>query len=58
MCSGLNGRLPDDHVAAAVFSGATIDTFEVLLRTRAKAAAGGEHNGDEKEGHFPHRAQQ
>ena len=45
---GLNGRLPDAHVTAAVFSGATVDMPEVLLRTRAKAAAGGEHNRDEK----------
>ena len=37
----------DAHVTAA-FSGATVDMFEVLLRTRAKAAAGGEHNRDEK----------
>ena len=35
---GLNGRLPDAHVTAAVFSGATVDMPEVLLRTRAKAA--------------------
>ena len=40
--------LPDAHVTAAVFSGATVDMLEVLLRTRAKAAAGGEHNRDEK----------
>ena len=45
---GLNGRLPDAHVTATAFSGATVDMPEVLLRTRAKAAAGGEHNGDEK----------
>ena len=45
---GLNGRLPDAHVTAAVFSGATVDMPEVLLRTRAKAAAGVEHNRDEK----------
>ena len=45
---GLNGRLFDAHVTAAVFSGATVDMPEVLLRTRAKAAAGGEHNRDEK----------
>ena len=45
---GLNGRLPDAHGIAAVFSGATVDMPEVLLRTRAKAAAGGEHNRDEK----------
>ena len=47
---GLNGRLPDAHVTAAVFSGATVDMPEVLLRTRAKAAAGGEHNRDERRG--------
>ena len=41
---GLNGRLPDADVTAAAFSGATVDMPEVLLRTRAKAAAGGEHN--------------
>ena len=34
---GLNGRLPDAHVTAAVFSGATVDMPEVLLRNRAKA---------------------
>ena len=45
---GLDGRLPDAHVTAAVLSGATVDMHEVLLRTRAKAAAGGEHNRDEK----------
>ena len=45
---GLNGRLPDAHVTAAVFSGATVDMPEVLLRTWTKAAAGGEHNRDEK----------
>ena len=45
---GLNGRLPDAHVTAAVFLGATVDMPEILLRTRAKAAAGGEHNRDEK----------
>ena len=45
---GLNGRLPDAHVTAAVFSGATVDMPEILLRSRAKAAAGGEHNRDEK----------
>ena len=45
---GLDGRLPDAHVTAAVFSGATVDMPEVLLRTRAKAAAGGEHYRDEK----------
>ena len=45
---GLDGRLPDAHVTAAVFSGATVDMPEVLLRTRAKAAAGGEHKRDEK----------
>ena len=39
---GLNGRLPDANVIAAVFSGATVDMLEVLLRTRAKAAARGE----------------
>ena len=33
---GLNGRLPDAHVTAAVFSGATVDMPEILLRTRAK----------------------
>ena len=37
----------DAHVTAA-FSGATVDMLEVLLRTRAKAAAGGEHNRDKK----------
>ena len=31
-----------------LFSRATIDMPEVLLRTRAKAATGGERNGDEK----------
>ena len=41
-------RLPAAHVTAAVFSGATVDMPEILLRTRAKAAAGGEHNRDEK----------
>ena len=46
--SGLNVRLPDAHVAAAVFSSATVDMLEILLRTGAKAAAGGEHNRDEK----------
>ena len=46
-CS-LNVRLPDAHVAAAVFSSATVDMLEILLRTGAKAAAGGEHNRDEK----------
>ena len=45
---GLNVRLPDAHVAAAVFSSATVDMLEILLRTGAKAAAGGEHNRDEK----------
>ena len=45
---GLNVRLPDTHVAAAVFSSATVDMLEKLLRTGAKAAAGGEHNRDEK----------
>ena len=45
---GLNGRLPDAHVTATVFSGATVDMLEAFLRTGAKAAAGGEHNGDEK----------
>ena len=44
---GLNGRLPDAHVTAAVFSGATVDMPEILLRTRAKAAAGGERDWDE-----------
>ena len=43
----LRGRLPDAHVTAVVFSGAIVDMPEVLLRTRAKAAAGGEHNRDE-----------
>ena len=28
---GLNIRLPDTHVAATVFSGATVDMLEVLL---------------------------
>ena len=48
--NGLNRRLPDAHVAAAALLGATatIDMLEVLLRTRAKAAAGGPHNRDEK----------
>ncbi len=46
--SGLNVRLPDAHVAAAVLSSATIDLLEILLRTGAKAAAGGENNRDEK----------
>ena len=45
---GLRDRLPDAHVTAADFWGATVDMPEVLLRTRAKAAAGGEHNRDEK----------
>ena len=45
---GLNVRLPDAHVAAAVFSSATVDMLEILLRTGAKTAAGGEHNRDEK----------
>ena len=45
---GLSGRLPDAHVAATVFSGAAVHMPEALLRTRAKAAAGGEHNRDEK----------
>ena len=48
---GLNGRLPDAHVTATVFSGATVDMPEVLLRTRTKAvsqaAAGSERNRDE-----------
>ena len=44
---GLNGRLPDAHVTAAVFSGATVDMPGILLRTRAKSAAGGERNRDE-----------
>ena len=35
----LNGRLPDAQVTAAVFSGAAVDMLEVLLRTKAKAAA-------------------
>jgi hypothetical protein len=37
---GLSGRLPDAHVTAAVFSGATVDMPEVLLRS--------ERNRDEK----------
>ena len=45
---GLNVRLPDAHVAAAVFSSATVDMLEILLRTGAEAAAGGEHNRDDK----------
>ena len=45
---GLDGRLPDAHVTAAVFSGAAVDMPEVLLRTRAEATAGGEHNRDKK----------
>ena len=45
---GLRDRLPDAHVTAADFWGATVDMPEVLLRTRAKAAAGGEHNREEK----------
>ena len=45
---GLNVRLPDTHVAAVVFSGATVDMLEIFLRTGAKAAAGGEQNRDEK----------
>ena len=36
---GLNVRLPDTHVAAAVFSSATVDMLEIFLRTGAKAAA-------------------
>ena len=47
MC-GLNGRQPNVHATAAVLSGATVDMPEVLLRTRAKAAAGGEYNKDIK----------
>ena len=39
---------PDAHVTAAVFSGENVDVLEVLLRTRAKAAAGGGRNRDEK----------
>ena len=35
---GLNGRPPDAHITAAVFSGATVDVPEVPLGTRAKAA--------------------
>ena len=38
---GLNVRLPDTHVAAAVFSGAAVDMLEIRLCTGAKAAAGG-----------------
>jgi len=45
---GLNVRLPDAHVTAVVFSGATVDMLEILLRTGAKTAAGGEHDRDEK----------
>ena len=48
---GLSDRLPDAHVTAAVFSGAAADMPEILLRTRAKAAAGGERNMNE--GSFP-----
>ncbi len=44
----MNVRLPDAHVAAAVFSSVTVDMLEVLLRTGAKAATGFEHNRDEK----------
>ncbi len=44
---GLNVRLPDTHVAVTVFSGATVDVLEELLRTGAKTAAGGEHNRDQ-----------
>ena len=36
---GLNVRLPDTHVATAVFTGATVDMLEIFLRTGAKAAA-------------------
>ncbi len=39
--SGLNIRLPDTHVAAAAFSGATVDVLENILRTGAKANARG-----------------
>ena len=45
---GLNVKLPDAHVTAVVFSGATEDMLEILLRTGAKTAAGGERNRDEK----------
>ena len=51
---GLSGRLPDAHVTAAVFSGATVDMPEVLLHTRAKAAARAEIGIN---GYCPHRAQ-
>ncbi len=37
---GLNVRLPDAYVTAVVFSGATVDMLEILLRTGAKTAAG------------------
>ena len=51
---GLNGRLPDAHVIAAIFSGATVDMREVFLRTRAKAVARAEIGIN---GNCPHRAQ-
>ena len=38
--SGLNVRLPDAHVAAAVFSSATVDTLEILLEREMRGAAG------------------
>ena len=37
---GLNVRLPDAHVAAAVFSSATVDMLEILLRTGAEGGKG------------------
>ncbi len=45
---GRNAKQPDTNVAATAFACATVDVLEVLLRTGAKTAAGGEHNRDEK----------